>query len=213
MTFALSLTCVSAVDFNNESVTDLSGFNDDNAVGEFSTQTNGIYSDVSDGTFTDLQSEINNAPEGSVLKLNRNYCGSEGAVVNLNKNLTIDGQGHTIDCLEDDCQAFYSSSGTITLKNLKITNSYGSDLSSLHYGAIYITGSAKYTIENCVFEHNIVHDEHGGAICHHGEQLNITNCQFINNRGEHGGAIFIAGSSRYTIENCVFKDNYAFVFG
>ena len=53
----------------------------------------------SPGTFADLQAEINNAPAGSVLHLTRDYEGAEDTVVKLNKDLTIDGNGHTIDCI------------------------------------------------------------------------------------------------------------------
>ncbi|WP_407432067.1 hypothetical protein [Methanobrevibacter sp.] len=43
----------------------------------------------------------------------------------MDKDLTIDGQGHTIDCLgENNCFAFYSKGGSITLKNLIIINGH-----------------------------------------------------------------------------------------
>ena len=114
MIFLLSLTCVSAMDYNNESGTVLTSLNDNNVYGE-------IYGVGSTGTFDDLQSEIDNAPEGSVLYLTRDYNGASDSRIQLNKDLTIDGQGYVLDWLhETGCSAFYSNSGNIVLKNLNI---------------------------------------------------------------------------------------------
>lgn len=64
---------------------------------------------TNNGTFDDLQNEINNTPAGSVLNLTRDYNGHSGYRIQFNKDLTIDGQGHTLDCLgEGGCSAFYS---------------------------------------------------------------------------------------------------------
>ncbi len=71
----------------------------------------------SEGSFEDLQTEINNAPEGSTLVLQKDYYGAEGERIQLHKSLTIDGNGHVIDCEHNDgCIAFESTSGEITLK-------------------------------------------------------------------------------------------------
>ena len=162
------------------------------------------------GTFDDLQTEINNAPEGSVLNLTRDYNGAKNKVVLLNKNLTIDGQGHTIDCLGDDCSAFYSDAGTITLKNLKIINGHNDD--NYKGGAIYIGDSAKYTIINCTFNNNWA-DDYGGAIYNGVNPLTIINCSFNNNKAddEYGGAVYTKGSTY--VSGSSFTDNYANNYG
>ena len=162
------------------------------------------------GTFDDLQNEINNAPAGSVLNLTRDYNGAKNKVVLLNKNLTIDGQGHTIDCLGDDCSAFYSDAGTITLKNLKIINGHNDD--NYKGGAIYIGDSAKYTIINCTFNNNWA-DDYGGAIYNGVNPLTIINCSFNNNKADdvYGGAVYTKGSTY--VSGSSFTDNYANNYG
>lgn len=165
---------------------------------------------TSAGTFDDLQVEINNAPEDSVLNLTRDYDGHKGSRIQLNKDLTIDGQGHTLNCLgESGCSAFYSSSGTITLKNLKIINGHNNNNDK--GGAIYISGSAQYTIDNCTFEKNWA-DDNGGAIYNDANKpLMIKNCKFISNEADgsilecYGGAIYSVGN--LFIDNSLFDSN------
>lgn len=209
--FLLSLTCVSAETFENESVTGLQSFNSDFVVEDILTQTYENYTSVSAGTFDDLQAEINKAPAGSVLILNRDYNGAYGSRIQLNKNLIIDGQGHTLDCMHEECSAFYSSSGTITLKNLKIIN--GHNDYNYNGGAIHIEGSAEYTIENCVFKDNWA-DDNGGAIYNDVEKtLRLINCTFISNEVNDGdgGAVWSAGI--LNVDSCTFDKNTADNFG
>ena len=156
-----------------------------------------IYGDTNSGTFDDLQAEINNAPAGSILTLNRDYYGREDFKIQLNKDLTIDGGGHTLDCKhEEGCIAFYSNSGTITLKNLRIINGCNdgsSPAGDYSGGAIRIDDQAQYTIINCRFENNYA-DDYGGAISHMGSKtLTIKDCEFKSNMADDtngGGNIF-----------------------
>lgn len=155
----LSMAVVSASDLDNNYVTesDDSLVVEDSIVVSSEIQNSEILT-ASEGTFDDLQAEINFAPEGSVLNLTRDYNGQEDAIVHINKNLTIDGQGHTINCLKQ-CQAFTSEKGTITLKNLNIINGYVNSWRSEAYGgAIYVEGTTLLTIENCTFKDNWADD-------------------------------------------------------
>lgn len=147
-----------------------------------------------------LQKEVNNAESNSTLYLNHDYKGNYNECVKINKNLTIDGQGHTIDCRNKfNCRAFESVSGNVTLKNLKITNS--------NIGAILISGNAQYTIENCTFINNKGHQ--GAAITNHaGTTLNIKDSLFkFNNATDLGGAIYTDGV--LNMENCKVISNSA----
>lgn len=98
------MTAVSAADFNN--VTELSSDLDDSIIVEDSFLESSEISDSqlssdSTGTFKDLQKEIDSAPAGSTLDLTRDYLGEDDLKINLNKDLTIDGNGHVIDCGKD----------------------------------------------------------------------------------------------------------------
>ena len=164
------------------------------------------------GSFSELQSQINSAKAGSVLYLFKDYNGKSGEVINLNKDLTINGLGNTIDCRgEKNCRAFYSTSGNIILKNLRIINGKNDDTDK--GGAIQIMESAKYTIINCTFENNWA-ESYGGAI-YNGvdKKLTIENCKFIGNTAHSadGGAIYSKGDM--DIEDSLFKSNVADEYG
>ncbi len=197
----VSVAAVSAADLNESNIQTSNG------------ESPVILSDNSDinpppGTFDDLQVEINNALEGSVLDLTRDYKGHYGSRIIFNKNLTIDGHGHTLDCLnERGCSAFYSSSGLITLKNIKIINAYN-DYNGKG-GAIHIEGSAQYVLENCIFSNNWAKYSGGAIYNDNSNPLTLTNCQFKSNCADtiSGGAIYSNGD--VTIENSTFTSNKA----
>ena len=163
------------------------------------------------GTFDNLQVEINNAPTGPTLHLYRDYKGHYGSRIQFNKGLTIDGHGHTLDCLsEGGCSAFYSNKGNIILKNLRIINGHNDNTDK--GGAIYITGCAKYTLINCTFLSNWA-DDYGGAIYNTVNlPLTIINCTFKNcEADDDGGAIWSEGV--VNIEGSSFESNTADVKG
>lgn len=210
LVFILSVSVVSASDLSDTYVSESSGSIDgSNDVGDVNIEDSKI--SASTGTFDDLQVEINNAPVGSVLNLTRDYTGAYGSRIQFNKDLTIDGQGHTLDCLNTECTAFYSSSGTITLQNLKIINGHNDD--NYEGGAIHIEGSAQYTLINCTLNNNWA-DDYGGAIYNGvNKPLTIINCTFNNNEADDdfGGAIYSVGD--VYLENSRFESNHAYIYG
>lgn len=150
--------------------------------------------------FKQLQKNVDCAKSNSTLYLNHDYKGSNYECVKINKDLTIDGQGHTIDCMnKNNCRVFESVSGNVTLKNLKITN--------CKIGSILISGNAQYTIENCTFINNKGHQ--GAAITNYaGTTLNIKDSLFkFNNATDLGGAIYTDGV--LNMENCKVISNSA----
>ena len=161
--------------------------------------------DPPQGSFDELQGIIDDADEESDISLDKDYTGSEDSYIKIDKTLTIDGQGHTIDC-DHKCIAFSSSSGEITLQNLIIKNSKVNK-----NGAIFINGNAKYTIINCSF----VNDPStgGGRSIYNNvedETLTIINSTFKWNCPIYhvGGAIYSKGD--VSIENSVFENNTAY---
>lgn len=187
----LSITAVSTADSDNINATDsiepdqevepVKTVEDDNNLEPVSKNkpvdlSNIQTTSTSPGTFDDLQLEINNAEDGSVLVLTRDYTRHYGSRIHLDKDITIDGQGHTLDCLgEGGCSTFYSTTRKIVLKNIRIINGHN-DYND-EGGALHIEGSAQYTLENCIFENNWA-DDYGGAIYNDGNSLTIKNCTF-----------------------------------
>lgn len=189
------------------------------------------------GSFADLQYLINTAEEGSTLYLYRDYHGFEGAKIYLNKNLIINGLGHTIDCMHaKNCIGLVSIIGDITLKNLNIMNGYndesycGGAISMAGWarytlidckfinnwaddrgGAIYNGGTLPLTIKNCLFKGNTADDYGGGAIYSNGS-IYLDSCQFFNNSANDcGGAIYT--KDELNIENSLFNSNFAVIRG
>ena len=146
----------------------------------------------------DLQKIISSASVGSTIKLNSSYTPTSN--INIDKSITIDGRGNTIHCNKASIR---SSSGDITLMNLNFV-----DGNSFNGGAVYITGSAKFTIINCTFTNNKA-SSYGGAIYNNVLQpLTIKDCKFTSNEAAHaGGAIFSKGV--VVVEKSVFEKNHA----
>ena len=165
-----------------------------------------------EGSFKYLQSLVDIAKVGSTLYLRSDYYGGKNSKVTVNKNLTIDGQGHTINCNNwNKCFAFYSTKGNIVLKNLNIKKGHNNDLKK--GGAIYIGGSASYTLINCNFTDNWAED-YGGAIYNDAtKNLVLKNCLFRKNSvsDENGGAISSKG--KVCVEDSTFDSNNANVDG
>ena len=164
------------------------------------------------GSFDDLQSLIDQSPKGTHLFLSRDYKGAKDQQVLINKDLVIEGQGHTMDCASV-CRAIYSSSGNIVLRNLNIINGHYdtscADDKTNNGGAICIGGKAKYTIENCNFTNNWA-DDNGGAIYNGADlALDIINCVFKGNAVDdvNGGAVYSVGD--VNVKNSTFINNCA----
>ncbi|WP_407415082.1 right-handed parallel beta-helix repeat-containing protein [Methanobrevibacter sp.] len=193
----IGISCVSAADMDNSTITDaqihpicfpdaIDSHNSTEIIEDSNMNSDENPNNQTPGSFDDLQAEIDNAADGSILVLTRDYYGTENSFVQLDKNLIIDGQGHTIDCLnKDGCSAFYSSKGDITIKNLRIINANN----DYNGGAIYITDDAKYTISNCTFENNRA-EKKGGAV-YSENSLDIENSTFISNSADNGGAVYV----------------------
>lgn len=196
ISFALiGISCVSAADMDNSAMPDAQthpiccsdAFDCHNSTDVIEDSNTNVfkYDYQTPGSFDELQAEIDNAADGSILILTKDYEGDRYSFIQLDKNLIIDGQGHTIDCLNEvGCSAFYSSKGDITIKNLSIINAnndYG--------GAIYITDNAKYTIIDCIFENNYA--EYKGGAVYSENSIDIENSTFISNSADYAGAVYV----------------------
>ena len=177
-------------------------------------------------SFDDLKSKINGTPAGSTLDLYDDFTNLGGHVLMINKDLTIDGHGHTLDAHQHGC--FKSTKGHILIKNLIIKNA------CIDSGAIFIAQDAWYIIDNCSFINNHALKKRGGAICNIGyNSLTILNSIFDSNYANcYGGAVYsqtelslinstfnsnkadieggaILGKNKVIIDHCNFSKNYA----
>ena len=142
--------------------------------------------DANDFTFLD---ELIHENESKKIVLNEDICFKnyeedyyEGGIELDIDDLEIDGNGHTIDAMENT-RIFLISANNVTLKNITFKN--GNVFKS------YLNSKNNY----------------GGAIrTINGVKLTIENCNFENNKSDNGGAIYLRKSELY-MQNCILSDN------
>ncbi|MBO7043918.1 hypothetical protein J6W34_05195 [bacterium] len=175
-----------------------------------------IGSNVSVGTFTDLQELIDGADSGDIIVLDKNYKynsttdGSLSDGVVIDKIITLIGNGHIIDA-NNYRKAFSINDSHYGLGLIDLIIQNGSNFGESG-GAIYNEGTL--IIRDCDFRNNIA-DSAGAIYTASGSILNISNSSFMYNtaNGEHTGGGAIKSYGDLTITNSVFTQNEAYECG
>ena len=189
---------------------------------------------ITSKTFSELTKEIRSAEEGSTLFLLTDCSCERGFSydgIGIQKQLTIDGNGHTINS-KNTARTFFIDANNVVLKNIKFINgnhegdsggnllirgsntviencTFKNSKATNYGGAIYINDKSKIDgtavtgtkINNCNFESNTA-KKSGGAIYANSNGNTITNSKFTNNKAtEMGGAIHIAGDEKNIKKN------------
>ena len=201
----LSVSAIGAVDDSNQLVNDTTG--DALTVSEgdnLETADNEILS-AGEGSFSDLSGEIS---EKSEYKLERDYTFNEQTDsgltggIEISNNITIDGQGHTIDA-KGKARIFYiyiSGTADITLKNIIFTNARASYGGAIYWAPDYGDGN----IINCTFINNVATGQSGGAaIYEYAGISNVINSTFINNTAS-SYALYLPATKVF---NSIFLNN------
>lgn len=194
MSILFCISCVVASDFNDTTIgidvndTEIA-VSDENQVIE---QTNDdLVSKSGDGNFTELQTKILLAPEGDTINLDKDYSYNNDLNITqgifITKNLTINGNGHTIDGMSKSriFTVLYGlkENNNVILKNIIFKNGFA----KIYGGAIL--NFANLTVTNCTFINNYANTA-GGAINSIGA-LNLKNSKFDKNvAGGDAGAVF-----------------------
>ncbi|WP_461462574.1 pectate lyase-like adhesive domain-containing protein [Methanobrevibacter sp.] len=160
--------------------------------------------------FTSLNDTIN-SNMSDYISLDNNYTYDDNfdaafikiGGIEISRDLTIDGQGHTIDC-GGKLRFLVVNGHSITLKNINIINGYAKDMG----GAVVISG-ANGSFINTTFTDNKASD--GGAVFVT-DFVNFINSTFINNTSILGGAVFI-NCGNGSFDNTKFINNTANVGG
>ena len=185
--------------YDNEGITENSNeelngnINDESIIGDFDKS----------GSFLDLHESIESSEE--TLELEKDYTYNStidfdfANGIPVNKNLTIDGKGHTISG-NGEARIFYNYAGGLVLKNIIFTKGYRDHESGAVNSDNYLQ------VINCTFINN--QGRHAGAI-YSLTNVYIANCSFINNKGNYSGALSLQG----TIENCTFINNKGDSYG
>ncbi|WP_299521797.1 S-layer family protein [uncultured Methanobrevibacter sp.] len=168
-----------------------SEFSDNNPDAIFNHVKWGGNLDLGIKTFTDLQNAVNLV--SSTLTLNSNIAMSDDEAVNfvngvvVNKNLVIDGRGHTVDARNLGRIFSVGAGYTVTLTNITLINGKADK-----GGAVYNDG--KLTISNANLNSNTA-DKFGGAVFNNGDLIvkdSVFDANDIIDRKsdsvDHGGA-------------------------
>ena len=153
--------------------------------------------------FTDLQNAIGLVT--GTLTLNQNVVMTDDEAANfvngviINKNIRIDGKGHTIDA-KNLGRIFEIDGGfAVTLTNVTLTNGKADK-----GGAIYNFGNLDLVHVN--FVNNTA--KYGGAIMNYAYGLVLDDSTFTNNTAKIGGAIYNSADC-FVVGNSTFANNTA----
>lgn len=154
-----------------------------------------------------VQQMIDNAAPGSTVNLDSKiYSGDGNQNIVVDKDLTINGNGATIDAQKRN-KIFQVNSGvTVIIKDVKLVNGNN----TRDGGAIVNNGVL--TLENIVFENNTAIENSlakGGAI-YNKDKLIVKSSNFIDSRVAYkGGAIYNDERCSVSVSNSQFSDNVA----
>ena len=160
------------------------------------------------GDFEYLQKIIDNAPENSVISIDRDYNYTIGhdtitKGIIINKKITIEGNGHTIDA-SGKSRIFNILSDNVVIRNLTFLNGNGT-----YGGAVYLSNSENTLIEDCIFNYNNASYSGGAIYFGDGKNNTVVNSAFNWNEAKYyAGAIYL-GSAYSLILNSQFSYNKA----
>ena len=196
--------------------------------------------DLIGGSFSDLQTMIDEDVSGE-LNLTEDYTyGSSDLAISINKQLTINGNSHVIDA--NGASSIFNITGSnvilnnLIIKNINITsaktnailwNGAGGQLVnctvsdnyvSQFLGAIVYWNGTGGLIDGCTFANNDLSSNQAPIsypVLWFGDDGMIANSNFINNSGTvNGGAIYWGGGAdNGEVYNCTFINNTAWYGG
>ncbi|MBR6023618.1 MAG: Ig-like domain repeat protein [Methanobrevibacter sp.] len=208
--FIVSISAVSATEDLNQTIDDGAGdlvVSDDTLSVSLNDDEIGA---KDDGTFTALQEKINSASSGSTIYLENDYYREESDPnkITINKALTINGNGHTIDVdgnYYGQSRVFYVTSSNVVLNDINFANAYTtghySEAGSYNGGAIY--SERNLVLNNCMFTNCYIQDGYGAAI-YSTADVTINSCTFTKNSGSSNSGY--AASTVISAKNVIARD-------
>ena len=235
-----TISAVSAEEISNEANV-MENSHDSDSIAESVDGNNLLTEDT--GSFSELQTLINNASSGDTIVLDKDYVSESAGRITISKDIVIiNGNGHSIDAkgksgifnIIDD----YVTLNNVTLKNGNQNNggaiTVHQDTSSLKLnhvkflnnhaidsgGAIYFDAPQTYeytTLTDCYFENNTAEKLFGGAIYYNTRfNMQVYNCTFKSNKcngGHQGYGGAIFSRTEMNIKGCAFIDNFVYNCG
>ena len=207
LVFFSILSVASAGEIDNGTLT--TADDDLNTVYGTSNQEDTLGSSI--GNFTSLDNLIDDSSE-STIYLEGNYTYDDGDLglsegITIDKSITIDGQGHTLNALNEISIFNIGANNHVILKNINFING-----NATFGAAIKLDGTSSLEVIDCTFTGNTAQTS-GGAIyvtnsTSSTSNVKITGSTFKNNDAGFGGAVYLNGNSSVwsSIEDSAFID-------
>ena len=192
--FFMSLSFVSASDLDNQTMSISNG------------DIIGVDDTSNYKSFDELGKIIYGAKEGDTIILNDSYINTNSSTIKIDKSITLNGNGFTIDGNEKT-RIFTVTADNVVLKNLKFVNG-----ANTIGGAISWSGN-QGKIENCIFDKNTASSSAGGALYWGASNGQIINSNFTNNNAQTSGGVVSIEGDNFLIEGNMFNDNTAKIGG
>lgn len=228
--FLCSLTAINANEYNDTTTTESNGLNEpdyDNTLASSSTDTYTktaenittkniqknkntelLKTSSNNGTHFELKQLLNDASTGSTIYLDKDYYYEEPlgdrVPVTINKTLTIDGQGHTLDGIHH-MRILRITADNVVLRNISFINAF----SLLDSGGVAIDWLGNNgVLEDCTFKDCIPRSEGAieGTVYVKGDSFTARNCYSENNAAFRGAGFYL-NSNNNNIINCTFNRN------
>lgn len=152
-----------------------------------------------------LNSLISSASNNGTIVLDNDYVNgtSNQNIYITDKNITIFGNGHTIDS-NNKLVSFILSNATVTIYDCNFINNTSTSILHSLFEVATATGSGTLSLNNCTFKNSSIKyylmNIEGGT-------LNIRDCFFYNNAQTGSRYILYITNSNLDIQNTIFENN------
>ena len=192
--------------------------------------TNNMDDVIIQGTYGELEKEINNLEPGETITLTQDYQYNEkeynsqnyidGITIHKN-NITINGNNHTINS-KNKASFFKITGDNVNIKNLNMINSQKKNQMSIldnnnPYLTKYTNNDAPITwignngtLYNCTLQNNTIINN--GILKIQGQYNNIINNTFQNNNILKDGAQIYIKNKNNQIQNCIFENTTPHIY-
>ncbi|WP_458405688.1 hypothetical protein [Methanobrevibacter sp.] len=218
--FIITISTISAADTDTVNLTISSNDNTDlEIIQEFQSDASILSADDAEGTYKDLNDEIK---KGNEINLDKNYAfnkdidaGLEKGII-INKTLTINGNGHTINSTNLTKLFDITATGNLTLNNIILISDYGTyDLFNSNREDATIRNNGIGAFNNITFTTvkqvgGTGKESIGASICNRGQMI-ITDSRFVDSKitsytqTSYG---LIENTNELIIKNTLFDNNF-----
>ncbi len=157
---------------------------------------------------------LSHATTGTVIELENDYIfTTSSSSININKTITIKGNGHTFDLNNKEFTFKMQDNGVLKIIDCNFINFNISTSTRSLFNFLSIPDSpnnkGKLILNNCSFKNGTVNKGYimGNASLGTCGEVEMNHCYFYNNTNTNSGRIYYSKDSNFKILNTVFEEN------